>query len=81
MASTDELVNSQFIALEDQITVKIAEKFASFGLEIDNPLEKIHLAMDVIQSFSHEYVFDKHEYLDYIIMKDMVVNTLVNLFQ
>lgn len=81
MASTDEAVNSQFIALEDQITVKIAEKLQSLGLEIDNALEKIHLAMDVIQSFSHEYVFDKHEYLDYIIMKEMVVETLVKLFE
>jgi len=80
MASTDEAVNSEFIALEDQITVKIAEKLSSLGIVIENALEKIHFAMDVIQSFSHEYVFDKHDYLDYFVMKDMVVQTLVNLF-
>ena len=80
MASTDEAVNSEFIALEDQITVKIAEKLSSLGIVIENDLEKIHFAMDVIQSFSHEYVFDKHDYLDYFVMKDMVVQTLVNLF-
>lgn len=81
MASTDEAVNAQFIALEDQITVKIAEKLSSLDIKHDNALEKIHFAMDVIQSFSHEYVFDKHDYLDYIVMKDIVVNTLVNLFE
>lgn len=80
LASTDEAVNSQFIALEDQITVKFTDKLLSLGLNIENALEKVHLAMDVIQSFSHEYVFDKHDYLDYIVMKDMVVEMLAKLF-
>ena len=47
---------------------------------MDNPLEKIHFAMDIIQSFSHEYVFDKHDYIDYFIMKDMVIKMLKGLF-
>ncbi len=81
MASTDEAVNSEFIALEDKITVQIVEKLSSLGIEIDNALEKVHFAMDVIQSFSHEYVFDKHDYLDYFVMKDLVVDTLVKLFK
>ena len=81
LACSDEAVNAQFIELEDQITVKIADKLASLGFEYENSLEKIHLAMDIIQSFSHEYVFDKHDYLDYIVMKDIVVNTLVKLFE
>ncbi len=81
MASTDEAVNAEFIALEDKITVQISDKLTSIGLKIDNSLEKIHFAMDVIQSFSHEYVFDKHEYLDYMVMRDIVINTLVKLFE
>ncbi len=81
MASNDEAVNAEFIALEDKITVEIADRLNAIGLKIDNALEKIHFAMDVIQSFSHEYVFDKHEYLDYIVMRDMVINTLVKLFE
>ena len=80
LASSDEAVNAEFITLEDSITNMIAEKLLSLGLEIDNPLEKIHFAMNVIQTFSHEYVFDKHEYIDYIVMKEMVVKTIINLF-
>ncbi len=80
MESTDEAVNAQFIALEDKITADIADKLCALGIKIENPLEKIHFAMDVIQSFSHEYIFDKHEYLDYFVMKDMVVDILVKLF-
>lgn len=80
LASTDEAVNAQFIALEDSITVKIADRLTALGEKIENVMEKIHFAMDIIQSFSHEYIFDKHEYIDYFIMREMVTNTIVNLF-
>ncbi len=80
LASTDEAVNSEFIALEDSITTRIADKLCSLGEKKENLLERIHFAMDIIQSFSHEYVFDKHDYIDYFVMKEMVINTLINLF-
>ena len=81
LASTDEAVNSSFIELEDQITIKIADRLSSLGVIIENPMEKIHFAMDIIQSFSHEYVFDKHEYIDYFIMREMVTQTVAGLFK
>lgn len=80
LASTDEAVNAEFIELEDSITVKIAERFKSLGISIENAMEKIHFSMDIIQSFSHEYVFDKHDYIDYFVMREMVTNTVINLF-
>ena len=80
LASTDEAVNAQFIALEDSITVKIADRLNALGEKIDNVMEKIHFAMDIIQSFSHEYIFDKHEYIDYFVMREMVTITIINLF-
>ena len=81
LAGSDEAVGAQFIALEDDITLKIAEKFKHLGLEVENALEKIHFAMDIIQSFAHEYIFDKHDYIDYIVMKNMVVDMVKGLFK
>lgn len=81
LTGTDEAVNAEFIALEDSITVKIADRLSTLGEQLDNPMEKIHFAMDIIQSFSHEYVFDKHEYIDYFTMREMVEKTIVNLFK
>lgn len=80
LSGSDEAVNAQFIELEDQITLRIAEKFNALGLNVENAVEKIHLAMDVIQTFSHEYVFDKHEYIDYFVMRSMVEKTVIGLF-
>ena len=81
LASTDEAVNSQFIALEDSITVKIADRLSALGECVENAMEKIHFAMDIIQSFSHEYIFDKHDYIDYFILREMVNDTIINLFK
>ena len=80
LSSSDEAVSAKFLSLEDDITFKIAEIFSSLGEKIDNPLEKIHLAMNIIQSFSHEIVFDKHKYIDYGFMRETVIKTLINIF-
>ena len=76
LASTDEAVNATFIELEDNITAKIAERLSVLHENVENAMEKIHFAMNIIQSFSHEYVFDKHEY-----MREMVTKILINLFE
>lgn len=81
MSSTDDTVASKFIALEDEITLKIAHKFESMGVDIANLNERIHFAMDIAQSFSHESVFDSHSYIDYTAMRSIVIKTLVGLFK
>lgn len=80
LTPTDEAVNLQFIDLEDKITLQIAEKLRAIGINTDNAHEKVHFAMDIVQSFAHEYVFDKHEYIDYIVMRDIVTSTITDLF-
>ena len=81
LSSTDEVVNSEFLALEDSITNKINDRLVALGETKENLMEKIHFAMNIIQSFAHEYVFDKHDYIDYFAMREMVISTLINLFK
>lgn len=80
LSSTDEAVNAEFIKLEDSITLKFADKLKELNVNIDNANEKIHFAMDTIQSFAHEFIYDKHSYIDYSKMRKMVIDTLVKLF-
>ncbi len=80
LANNDETINSEFIGLEDQITLKISDRLQNLGHNIENAQEKIHFAMNIVQSFAHEYVFDKHEYIDYFIMRKMVEKTIIDLF-
>ncbi len=81
LTGTDEEVNRRFVELEDNLTKQIAEKLTALGLKISNVNEKIHLAMNVIQSFAHESVYDMHDYIDYPAMQKIVCRLLVNLFK
>ena len=81
LSHTDEAVNNKFISLEDEITLAIANKLADLGVKKENLTERIHFAMDIVQSFSHEYVYDHHTYIDYDAMRKIVQNTLVALFE
>ena len=80
LSGSDEAVNTKFIELEDQLTIKISDVLLGLGVKSENMHEKVHFAMDILQSFAHEYVYDKHEYIDYFVMKDMVCKTIENLF-
>lgn len=80
LSGTDEAVNAAFINLEDNLTSRICEYLFNLGVKTENAVEKVHLAMDIIQSFAHEYVFDKHDYIDYFVMREMVTESVINLF-
>ena len=81
MSYSDEPINSKFIPLEDEITLAIANRFADLGVRKEHRTERIHFAMDIVQSFSHEFVYDHHTYIDYDAMCNIVQNTLVALVE
>ena len=74
-------MNSAFLSLEEHVTKNLSDAFASANMQIENPKEKIHLAMNMIQSFAHESVYDKHDYIDYEAMREIVIKTLLNIFK
>ncbi len=81
LATTDEAVNTQFINLENKITEQMSGQLMKLGVNSANLTEKVHLAMNIVQSYAHETVFDSHSYIDYAAMKDIVCKILVELFR
>lgn len=81
LATTDEVVNAQFISLENKITEQMSAQLRGLGIDVENLTERVHLAMNVIQSFAHELVFDSHNYIDYQQMKQIVCKIIVELFK
>lgn len=81
LATTDETVNAQFILLEDNITKGITAELQKNGVQISDITEKVHLAMNIAQSFAHECVFDNHPYINYSAMKQTVCSCIVRLFE
>lgn len=80
LSSSDKEVNDRFLSLEKEMTEKISVRLVALGYERDNLYERVHLAIETIQSYAHECVYDKHPYIDYTQMRTMVINMLVSLF-
>ncbi len=80
LSHSDASVNAKFIEIEDNLTLQLSDRLASLGADAPNLGERIHFAMNIVQSFSHEYVFDNHPYIDYAAMRTIVESTLVALF-
>ena len=81
LAATDEVVNAEFISLENKITEQMSDQLLKLDRNTDHLTEKVHLAMNIVQSFAHEIVFDSHSYIDYNQMKRIVCDILVELFK
>ncbi len=71
-------VADKFEELENEITRKLVSKLSSL-YHTPNLDEKVHLAMNIVQSFAHEYAFDHHNYIDYEVMFGLVKNIIINL--
>ena len=81
MTHVDKEVSDKFIELEDTITVKFSTLLNDLGYSGDGLLEKTHLAMNLVQSFAHEYIYDKHAYIDYDKMYSIVCDSIIRLFK
>ena len=80
LADTHNDINEEFMALEEKITYLGTTKLKAVGVNPTNLIEKVHLAMDMVQSFAHEYLYDNHEYIDYDAMRKDVKKCLLALF-
>ena len=80
LAASDKDVSGEFIALEDRITEHVSNRLTELGVNAEHISEKVHIAMNLMQSFSHEAIFDRHKYIDYEAMRQEVLDMLAKLF-
>lgn len=81
LAFTESDINEEFLHLENHITISASKKLRELGFAPEHLEEKVHLAMNLIQSYAHESIYDKHDYIDYSAMKENVIRMLVYLFE
>lgn len=76
LTPTDKKINERFMELEDNITNKIVDRLDHLGYNIDDKYEKIHFIMNIVQSYAHEVVYDKHKYIEYDRLRNLVISTI-----
>lgn len=81
MSYTMEEVKEIFNDNEMILTNRISEILKKEGFIINNPLEKIHISIGIVDNFCHEVVYHKHESLDYDVMKKEVIDLIIGLLK
>ena len=79
MSHLDDDVSNIFKDFEFEMTNKIVDIFKYNNIEIENPIEKIHMIIGIIENLCHEMVYHKHKDLNYDIMQDEVVKVITTL--
>lgn len=81
MSHLDDDVSNIFKESEFKLTNKIVEILNYNDIKIDNPIEKIHIVIGIIENLCHEVVYHKHKKIDYEIMENEVIKIVIKLLK
>lgn len=81
MSHLDDDIATIFKNSEFELTNKIVDILKYNSINIENPVEKIHLAIGLVENLCHEVVYHKHNEIDYEIMKSEVIKTIEKLLK
>ena len=81
MAHSDKDVAFYFHKREIEMTEKIYDLLVENGFNKKNLMEKSHIAIGLIDNLCHEIVYHKHSNLDYYVMINICIYTIVNMLR
>lgn len=79
MTNLDDEIAKIFTESELKMTNQISEVLIESGFDETNIREKVHIAINMIDNYCHEVVYHKHKDLDYDVMKEEILNIIVNI--
>ena len=81
MAHSDKEVAFYFHKREMEMTIKIYDLLVNNGFNKNNLMEKSHISIGLIDNLCHEIVYHRHDGLDYNVMTDICVDTIVGILK
>lgn len=78
MSHLDKDVARIFKNNEMLLTKKISKVLLNSGYSIQHLEEKVHVMIGVVDHYCHEVVYHQHEELNYDIMKQEILNIIIN---
>ena len=79
MTHSDVEIAHYFHKHEIYVTNTLADLLIKNGFNKENLIEKVHISISLIDSLCHEIVYHKHENMDYTVMTNLVISTILNL--
>lgn len=77
LSHTDKDISEQFCQLKSNMAKSLVKIMDQLHIHPSHAYEKAHLIIDILDNLIHEIVYHQHEYLDYEIMTDVAVNTII----
>lgn len=81
MTHLDYDIATIFKNTEFELTNKIVEVLSYNNIKIENPIEKIHISIGIIENLCHEIVYHKHDKINYVAMENEVIKTVIRLLK
>jgi len=81
MSHLDDDVADIFKESEFVLTNKIVQILKYNNIEFENPIEKIHIMIGIIENLCHEVVYHKHNKINYETMENEVIKVIVHLLK
>lgn len=79
MTNLDDEIAKIFTESELKMTNQISKVLIESGFDETNIEEKVHIAINMIDNYCHEVVYHKHKDLNYDVMKEEILNIIVNI--
>ena len=79
MIHSDEEVAYYYYKREIDMTNKIVEMLKNNGYDCNNLMEKVHVTIGLMDNLCHEIIYHKHNEIDYNVMNNLVIKSIVNL--
>ena len=81
MSHLDEDVANIFKESEFEMTNRILKVLEYNNIKFENPIEKIHIIIGMVENLCHEIVYHKHNKIDYENMQNEVIKIVINLLK
>ena len=81
MSHLDEDVANIFKESEFEMTNRILKVLEYNNIKFENPIEKIHIIIGILENLCHEIVYHKHNKIDYENMQNEVIKIIINLLK
>ena len=81
MSHLDDDIANIFKESEFELTNKFVQILKNNNIEIENPIEKIHIIIGIVENLCHEIVYHKHNKIDYENMQNEVIKIIINLLK
>ena len=81
MSHLDSDISTIFKTFEFETTEKIVALLENNNIHPENPMEKVHIIINMVDNLCHEIVYHKHTQINYDIMKTEVINIIKNILK